>query len=507
MGDGERTARGLVRGALPSSDLRLEIPPMFRIDGLALRDAPADPPPPEIHRRRSLPPIPVGSDVGDDAPSPAQDLAPTRALGDAVGAQADGDDLVLVRNVALGTTVPQEFASAVGEPSVASHNDVVFMTGNWYAAVSQDGGATFRWVDPFHTFPDPPGSGVCCDQVVHYIRRLDAFVWLLQYAAEPSGGNRQRLAFARTADVVDGTWKVFDVTSQNLGLAGVWLDFPDLALGANMLYLTTNAFRDDDWEASVVVRLPLAELAAFLDGTGQPTAQFAVSRENASFRVAQHCTTRGFWATHQTSSAIRLFTWPEAAPQPTFQDVAVATWASGEYRSRTPEGFNWLDRSDPRMVGATRRAGDELWFAWGANRGGANNRPHPHVQIVRLRVAGTTATLLENIGLWDPNLATCYAALATNSRGEVGVAYFAGGASRNPSPVVGILTGQSRFAVAAEGAHGPAQGQWGDYLTVRRHYGATQRLFAATGYTLDRGTGRRDGNPRYVLFGRARDAA
>ena len=505
MSDNNRSSRGLTAGTLPASELVLEIPAVSSIVGLALGASPPAVVPPEIHRRRLLFSWPAGVEVPDPDNTPELRLTAPLGMEAAAAAAVDPNDLVLATNTALGSAVPQDFASAVGEPSVATRNLIVFMTGNWYAAISVDGGATFQWVDPFHTFPDPPGSGFCCDQVVLYMPGLDAFVWLLQYTGQPNGENRQRLAFARTADVIHGTWKFFDITSQNLGLAGIWLDFPDLALGSNMLYVTTNAFRGNNWEASVAVRLPLRDLQRFLDGTGQPTAQFALSRDNASFRVAQHCLTRGVWATHQTTSSIRVFTWPETAPQPSFQDVQVASWAGGDFQSTTPEGFNWLDRCDPRMVGATRRPGDEFWFAWGANRGGANNRPNPYIQIARLRLAGGTATLLENINLWDQNLATSYGALSTNSRGEVGVAYFSGGATQNPSPAVGFLTDPRKFALAATGAHGPAQGQWGDYLSVRRHYGPSQRFFSATGYTLDRGTGRRDGNPRFIRFGRARD--
>src|SRR5260370_39869168 len=89
---------------------------------------------------------------------------------------------------------------------------------------------------------DPEGVTFCCDQVVNYVPPpVDTFVWLLQYGPR-SGDNIQRLAFAKTDDVKAGRWRTFDITTQALGAQGAFLDFPDLAVGANFLYMTTNIF-------------------------------------------------------------------------------------------------------------------------------------------------------------------------------------------------------------------------------------------------------------------------
>ena len=132
-----------------------------------------------------------------------------------------------------------------------------------------------------------------------------------------------------------------------------------------------------------------------------------------------------------------------------------------------------------------------------------NNLPQPYAQIAR--IDANSFTVLDNINLWDPNSAIAYPGLAANANGEVGVSYMIGGGQRYPSHVVGILTGTRKDVVTAEGAHGPRGQEWGDYLTVRRHQ-PNGKLFAATGYTLQRGTGPQDGSPRFVLFGRSADA-
>jgi hypothetical protein len=480
-------------GGLPSRRLALGEAQETTVQYVS--NAPRIAQPKRIHPRRIIPRLPAGAEAQDPNPSAATQMMPMgpRALAPA----AAPDDLVLIRNVELGSAADNQTAADVDEPSVGTNGDVVFYTGNWYAAISTDGGATFRYVDPFHAFPDPQGMGFCCDQVVQYIPSIDTFVWLLQYTQNPAGANIQRLAFATTADATQGRWKLYDITPDNLGFPGAFLDFPDLALGANTLYVTTNVFQGQNWTASALARLPFAGIAA-----GAPAGDHTSSSDHFTFRVAQNCGTRAFWASHADTSHMRVFFWDEGAQQPSFQDVTVATWALDNYQSMTPDGFNWLGRCDYRMVGAAM-AGNELWFGWSAARGGVNNRPQPYAQIARIDSA--SFAVIDNVNLWDPSSAIAYPALAANANGDVGASYMIGGGPKYPSPVVALLTGTQANVITADGAHGPLGQEWGDYLTVRRNQ-PNAKTFAATGYTLN-GTGSQDGNPRFVLFGRSSDAA
>jgi hypothetical protein len=475
---------------------RLKAPPAVRYTSDVRRIDRAK----RIHPRRLIPRVPTGRWRSDPRPTEAVAVeAPARRESRppaALALRAEDDDVAFRRNVHLDDVATADTASHVCEPSLGINGDVVFYTGNWFASVSLDGGQSFRFVDPENSFPDPAGMRFCCDQVVHYVRKIDTFVWLLQYTEDAQGNNVQRLAFATTPQLREGRWRLFDITSRGLGLPGVFLDFPDLAVGSNMLYVSTNGFRGNAWECTVLVRLPLAEIAS-----GTITAQRFVWRENFSFRVAQHCAATAYFASHNTSSQVRVFRWTESAAQPSHRDVDVASWEEGSFISHTPDGHNWLARADPRMTGATL-AGGELWFAWGSARGGANDRPQPFVQIARIRARDMS--LLENVTLWDGEAAICYAALSTNSNREVGVSYAIGGGRRFPSHLVGILTGTRHEAVTFAGERGPADDKWGDYLTVRRMY-PDQKLFAATGYTLQRGSGSSDANPSLTIFGRRGD--
>jgi hypothetical protein len=457
-----------------------------------------------IHPRRILPRVVEGKEREFHSTTRPLVFHGPRAL--AAGLRAATDDLTLVTNTELTQPGQQQMAANVDEPSVAVNGQVVLYTGNWYAAVSSDGGQTFQYIDPFTSFPDPPNLGFCCDQVANYIASIDTFVWLLQYSPKsgPQADNIQRLAFAKTADVVAGRWRLFDITTQSLGVAGQFMDFPDLAVGANSLYVTTNLFTPDGQSAgAAVVRIPIAGI-----DSGQVTAQPFVSTDLNSFRVAQNCGSVAYFAAHFDTSTLSVFAWDESqSAPPAPANVGVARYIPGNgYQSRTPDGRSWLDRADARITGATL-AGTELYFAWAVDAG-SNQRPKPFVQIAR--IDSQTLTLLENINVFDLDSATCYGALSTNADNEVGISYMIGGGTRFPSHMVGILTGTRKDVLVAAGERGPlpspnnGNGEWGDYLTVRPLF-PDQKLFAATGYTM-KGAGdgsNRDVTPRFVVFGRA----
>ncbi|MGB8191747.1 MAG: hypothetical protein WCF67_07510 [Chitinophagaceae bacterium] len=453
-----------------------------------------------IHRRKILPKAPKGPKIMDINPTPPLSMdAPVSpvALEEAIQPMALTDIITMTRNVQLGDISTHDTASHVCEPSAAANADVVFYTGNWFAAVSVDSGASFKYIDPFTSFPNPPGMDFCCDQVVHYIKSIDTFVWLLQYKADNTGKNIQRIAYAKTAKVKTGVWKFYNITPASLGLgAGIWLDFPDLAVGTNMLYMSTNCFRGNNWVASAIARI---KLTSFTNDV--LSASKSVSNQIGSLRVAQHCGTTGYFVGHASTSALRVFSWKESSATPTSKLVNVASWSNTNYSSTVPDGRDWLKRADSRHTGATL-AGNELWFAWGSAKGGANARPHAFVQIARINA--TSITLIENINLWDPGFAIFYAALSTNSNNEVGTSYTIGGAQRFPTHVIGILTGTKRQVTTFTSTRGPSDNKWGDYLTVRRSY-PNQKLFCATGYSLQNGAGMMDATPSYTVFGRSSD--
>jgi hypothetical protein len=164
---------------------------------------------------------------------------------------------------------------------------------------------------------------------------------------------------------------------------------------------------------------------------------------------------------------------------------------------------------DQRITGATL-TGTELWFAWSVDRG-SNQRTKPFIQIAR--IDSKTMTDLEDINVFDNDSATAYPSLGTNVNGEVGIGYWIGGGPIFPTFVVGILTGNRHDQKVAASERGPAPNSegkmgWGDYSAIRPVL-PEGRLFGATGYTLKGTTERnppQDATPRFVIFGRAKDA-
>jgi hypothetical protein len=459
--------------------------------------------PPRITKPKSIHPRRVLPFVAEGQERPFHSLN-TRAI--IHRALDTAQDIQIALNTAIPEPGQKRTASNVGEPSLSVNGDIVFYTGNWYAALSVDGGKTFSFIDPnsFAQPNDPQGVTFCCDQVVNYMPTIDTLVWLMQYGPS-TGDNIQRLAFATTDNVKAGKWQIFDITTQMLSVPGFFMDFPDLAVGSNFLYFTTNCFAPDGKTVgSAVARIPLTSIAQ-----GGPTLEKFVSMDLFAFRVAQNCSDTAYFAAHKDTSTLSVFSWPESQATPTSQDVAIARWiGTNGYISRTPDGRRWLDRADPRLTGATL-AGDELWFAWSVDAD-SNHRPKPFVQMARIN--SKDMSLLEDVNLFDADSAIAYAGLATNANNEVGVSYMIGGAVF-PSHVVGLMSNNRLSVVAAKGDRSPMPDQqghfdWGDFMTARPVF-PDCKLFAAAGYTM---VGTQDGDnqdstPRLVVFGRSNDVS
>jgi hypothetical protein len=451
--------------------------------------------PKRIHARRLLPFVAEGQE------RPIHSLD-TRAIIHRLEDVSPAVQVVL--NTPLTQPAQNRTSSNVNEPSVSMNGDVVFFTGNWYASVSVDGGQTFKFIDPNSMAQpdDPQGVTFCCDQVVNYLPSIDTFVWLMQYGPN-TGGNIQRLAFAQTDDVKAGKWRIFDVTTDMLGVPGYFLDFPDLSVGTNYLYMTTNCFGPDPQTVgSAVVRISIDTI-----GQGNPSVEKFVSMELFAFRVAQNCGQTAYFASHKDTSTLAVFSWDEDQAAPVSEEIPVARWiGTNGYISRTPDGRRWLDRADPRITGATL-AGNELWFCWAVDAD-SNHRPKPFVQMARIKIPDMS--LIENVNLFDPDSAICYGALSTNANGDIGVSYMIGGAVY-PSHVVGFMTGDRKSIMTGKGDRSPVPDDqshydWGDFLTVCPVF-PDRKLFAATGYSLlgNQDGGNLDATPRLVLFGPTAD--
>ena len=402
------------------------------------------------------------------------------------------NDFVLFRNTPIIDAATSNTTSQVGEPSVASNGPCVLLTGNWYASFSSDTGTTWSYVDPYNLFPSA-NSGFCCDQVALYDPTHDMVFWLLQYSAD-ANRNTLRLAISKGLDSFQNNrwyWYDFSPDSVNSEWTSQWFDFPDLALSRNFLYITSNMFNlgeSGGFTRSVILRISLDQLSA---GAGLNYNYFQTS-DNFSLRCTQGAQDTMYFGSHNSTTQIRVFSWPESAGGPVQNDVDLTPWSQTGYTAPGPDGRDWLGRTDGRITGAYVAQG-VIGFLWTSAQV-TGSRPFPFVKHIRIN---------------DPNFAWAYPTAGINDRGHLGVAAFYGGGTLNPSHAVGVwddvnaATGLS-FLTTVAGSNGPDANRWGDYLACRRN-GASGATWIATGFSEQGGAAAAGIEPRFIHFGRRRD--
>ena len=238
-------------------------------------------------------------------------------------------DFVMFRNIGLTDADTGGQTSTVGEPSVANNGRQMFMTGNWCATRSLDGGATWANVSPFNLLP-PADGGFCCDQTVIYEPSRDLLFWILQYITA-NNTNTLRIAVKQGASLGNNNWQWWDLKpgTVNNSWSGEWFDYNHAALSNNFLYVGSNVFRvsNDTWTRSVVFRISLDDLA----GGQSMSYNYFQSTNNFSLRCVQGASDVMHMVSHNSNSQLRVFSWPEDSGSVTTADVDVSFWAAGAY--------------------------------------------------------------------------------------------------------------------------------------------------------------------------------
>jgi subtilisin-like proprotein convertase family protein len=329
---------------------------------------------------------------------------------------------VMARNSML--TPPSGFVSSVNEPSVGSQADGIFMTFNWYAAVSTDNGANFAYINPYTTFPNSPAAfsgGFCCDQRVAQDPSRDLVFWYLQYIVNGSSStstNGVRIAVAHgQAGLGTNTWQMHDFTPASFGIpAGKWLDYPNMQVSSNYLYFTSNVFdaATFSYYGAVIGRIPLAALDS---NTPFTMNTFVVVGDYGSILPVNGAAGTMYFGARYSSNSIKVLTWPEASPAPTVATVSgLSTTTFGTYQCAGPDGLNPCGRSDTRMQAGWLTAG-ELGFMWSSAQDGGLH-PYPYVRTLILNPA--TLAVLSQPDIFSTSSAFLYPHVAVNARGHLG---------------------------------------------------------------------------------------
>ncbi|MGA3846293.1 hypothetical protein ACI2UC_23655 [Ralstonia nicotianae] len=411
------------------------------------------------------------------------------------------NDLVFIVNTPFGATQgqPNDPSGASGG-SFSRDLQVVLATGNTYGALSNDGGRTFKQLDPTTIFPSFDGSGkmidggLCCDQVVHYSPTVNRFFWLMQFRSGPNNQNRLRLAAASPEALVSSggsAWTYWDLTSAIFNLGNNSMDYPDLSVGDNYLYLSVDA----DGSGLLMARIPLTELR---DGTTLNIGYSNPSDGSSAYGVhlIQNPGDEIFWAGHPTNNVLRVFSCKEGSNIYKWRDVKINAYPTGDFTSLSPDGSNWLGSlfsGGPGGVRLVEAGRDEIWFEWMGARGGGF--PHPHVQYVRIN--HSNFSVIEQGQIWNQNFAFGYASF-TAANLVVGVSLAYGGGGQYGTPAVGIIGDQVVYQPCTSSANAF---RYGDYTTIRQA-SPNGALFSATAYCVSSGP---TFDPRYVLFGRSAD--
>ncbi len=447
----------------------------------------------------AVPPIPTGPFIAV-TPTPTG-TAPQPDPGDPSVAFNANDPLDLISGGFNGE------ASTTAEPSGgANGGGSIFATANWTAAYSTNGGGSFTQLDPTTIFPND-AVGYCCDQVVQYVPGIDRFIWLLQ-------GNGYRIASASPANVKSsgGTaWTYWNLTPAFFGLTGS-LDYPDVSVGAHYLYLSF----DEVGTGLMVARISLAQLQA----GGTITVEWTDPKNGGPAyggHVMQDTGNEAFWAGHNSTSQMRIFSLAEGSTTYFWRDVNIGSWSNTGLSSTSPDGIDFLTKlrnfPDNAVIGATRAPGpsstsnelfsDGLWFAWSA--GTDSNFAQPHIEMVTLDRSNNFA-VAQQVQIWNSTYAYVYPALATNAcTSEVGFSIEGGGDGNYENHLVGFW-GDFVAYITTNSNIGTTR--FGDYVTLRQDptpdlHGA---FFDAFGYGLDKPSAGQTGTQtdvRYVQFGRA----
>jgi hypothetical protein len=461
----------------------------------------------------------LGAPIRDDGLS----IPPEQAVetsGEVLNAPLTPGTSVVLRDTALAP--PFGFSSSVNEPSVGGQGNGIFITHNWYAAVSTDNGSSFSYVSPFTTFPNTPSAfagGFCCDQRAVQDSTRNLVFWFMQWLKNgnsSTSSNGDRLAVAHgQAGLGSNAWTYFDVTPSMFSLTGKWLDFPHLQASANFLYFTSNIFQttNDAFYGAVAGRIPLAQL----DAGGPVTVDYFLTTTFGSIGPVNGASAEGtrpgrttmYFASLSSTTGIKVLIWPEASSSPTVSDVTgLATTSLSTYVCTGPDGFDPCTRANGR-VQTGWITDTELGFMWASSQNAGAGRPYPYTRVVILD-PGTLAVVSQP-DIWSSTSAWLYPAVAVNERGHLGGVIDNLGGSLLPtlravirddfSPDV-TTSGWETFSTATS-THGTS-GRWGDFNGSVPHeeYPAT---WLATGHVQNGGSTNSFAVTHNLWFGRERD--
>lgn len=406
---------------------------------------------------------PVFTVPASEKPRPLRELPPAAQAGRADDA---ADAKVVFPDYAGSTTVTRGLTNAADMSGADSERNVVMMSLNWSCDVSDDGGGTWKRLDPTTIFPNGFAGGFCCDQVVIYVPHADLFVWLLQYRADAAGQGAFRVAVSTSQAVGNDptAWTYWDFVAGDFGFPTADMDYPDLSYSNEFLYLSTDIFTG----GRMVMRMSLKDLR----GGGTVGYSYTQASDGATAwgaHLVQQTSDRGMWAGQIDNSTLRFFTWPDNSGTYSWNSVSVAAWPNSTLSSPGPDGNDWLTKLNSfpgnAVTGGVQLADGRVALAWTASNGQANGSGHDfrqaHVRYVEIDPNSHTTT--REIPIWNDDYAFAYPSLG-RAGDDVGITLGWGGPHDDSNCAMGFM---GDFLVWFLDASTRTTNRFGDYLTTR----------------------------------------
>ncbi|MFN8493433.1 MAG: hypothetical protein U0350_37890 [Caldilineaceae bacterium] len=436
------------------------------------------------------------------------------AVEPSIGPHAPSDPQ-LYRNVAPVTTSGTK--STVLEASVAEGGKYAFYTGNWFAARSTNGGASWTYINPYSDMSD-----FCCDQVTLYDEARDMILWYRQGVANASGVNRFRLGISTDGGA---TFCNYDVspTNTNSAWTGQWWDYPHLQLGANFVYIASNMFNAaGSGTRTVMLRFPLDSLrscAGFNYNYYADPNWFTFVPVQGADHIMYFASN---WPnTAPQNSRLNIWQWSENSTSLTSVTKTVAAWSTGAATCGSTTG-NWAARSDMRLLTGARymihgnnaqTPGRKVigWW-WNVGQGGSFARPYIEAAAFYEDTLAQVSGAQGRPYVWNSSICFLFPSAAANKRGDLGLVLNEGtGTNLNPSvdfgiadDYVGVPPGWSLSRVQTSNAR-PSNNGWGDYNTVRPFYPSNDAWIGGAHYIASTTNCSNCGVPIFFVFGRSRD--
>jgi hypothetical protein len=426
----------------------------------------------------------------------------------------------------VGTTAdPVDWHQNGWETCAASAFDVVLYTYNEGAEYSVDSGNTFHTinVDQLCAMWGKTQGG---DQVVIYIPRINQFAWVILTTDQ-----NLVLVLASPDEVQESggtswvTWLIPAADFEGGQRVGWVFDRPTVSVGDNFLYIAVN-LGPHGGGVSIAIRLSIWELRE----RGRVHLPYFVAPDGVFWlKPTQNTGSTGYFAAlmnvkvkqddeHTFIGNMRVFAWPEKSDRITWFNVPISAVPNEGATVRTPHRADWLSNEEPglgraslQILGLTfssRRtvdggaSGNELWAAWWGHRT-VNNPPagiptlgfpYPHIGIAIVDLSHRRLKAQRHI--WSRDFAFVFPDLATNSFGDVGLAFCWGGGEYDPQFGVGMLTGPDAGRLVSI-TEGPSSGAGGDYISIRMSFPDVER-FAAAGFNVVPPEPKN--HPHYVIF-------